>query len=69
MRGYFDKTASTRVIADNSTVGLGSVLVEEVGRQSREMPVDVLVTMNVGRVKPRKKLWHLFGPVKGSVCT
>ena len=35
MLAYFDKTAHTKVIADASPVGLGAVLVQEVGEQSR----------------------------------
>ena len=31
------------------------------------MLVEALVTLNDGTAEPKKKLWHLFGPVKGLI--
>ena len=56
---------------DASPVGLGAVPMQEIRAQSRAfnaMPEDVLVTLNDGIAKSKKKLWYLHGPTKGFIC-
>ena len=71
MLAYFDRGAPTEVIVDASLVGLGAVLVQEVDGNAAQyvMLVEVLVTLNVGTVKLKRRHLRLFGPAKDLICT
>ena len=68
---YYDRGAPTEVIADASPVGLGAVLDQEVDGERRTVcyASRVLVTLNVGTLKLKRKYLRLFGPARDLICT